>query len=86
MPPLNYQEKTVVVNHLPWLSIHMGNGLLCVYRSTALLDTDPLYLPVKQFLDSTVYTVLEHTVVEDKDMMFREAEMTIYLIPKETDE
>jgi hypothetical protein len=83
LPPLNYESKKVVVNHLPWLSIHLGNGFLCVYRSVALLDTDPLYLPVQEFLDSTVYTVLDRVILDDEEMMFSQAEMCTYLIPEE---
>lgn len=53
---------------------------LFVYRSPVVKDTDDIYLPVKSVLDSFKHRVDQTLTVIDPEMMFGEAQQTVYRI------
>lgn len=58
----------------------LGLTGLIVYRSVAVKTTDPIYRPVRRMLDTEPHSVLSRTEVEDKDMMFGLAELSMYAL------
>lgn len=75
----------VVANHDALLyaqTVPLISGMagLYVYRSTALPKCDSWYKPVNKFLDTRPSKMLWSEVVEDENMMFGEAEQSLYLI------
>lgn len=72
----------VVASHHAFLyahTVHLVEGLsLFVARSTALPKTDDWYKPVAKLLDSHHHQKQWSEIVADKNMMFGEAEHTMY--------
>lgn len=56
----------------------LGLTGLIVYRSVAVRESDRIYRPVRQMLDTEPHRMLQKTSVQDKDMMFGEAELAMY--------
>lgn len=78
MPPLFRVEMP------SWLyaRTHRFLGLtgLIVYRSVAVRPSDPIYRPVRQMLDNEPNRLLQQTSVQDKEMMFGQAELSMYAL------
>ena len=72
----------VVVTNPGWLhatTVQLVEGIgLSVYRSAALPANDSWLRPVRQLLDTHRHELLWRNTVEDPDMMFGEAEHTMY--------
>lgn len=66
-----------------WLSYHLyemsGKVVLVVYRSTWLRTTDAMYKPIADLL-AHGYEVLARDVNQDTDMVFGQAELTVYAL------
>lgn len=80
--PLSHPILSIEMPHWLYARTHKVLGItgLIVYRSAAVRETDRIYRPVKQVLDSERHKVLEKAQVEDKDMMFGLAELSMYAI------
>lgn len=68
-----------------WLfceTIHLDElAGMVVYRSTVVLDTDPIYATVADLLcRATAVEILVQQVIPDEGMMFGEAECSFYLL------
>lgn len=60
--------------------------VLRVYRSPIVRDGDPMYQPVRDYLALTPHEVLWRGRVPDPEMMFGEAEVTVYMIERKVEE
>lgn len=80
--PLTDPILTVEMPSWLYARTHKFLGLtgLIVYRSAAVREADPIYRPVRYLLDTEPNSVLSKTEVEDKDMMFGLAELSMYAL------
>lgn len=79
----NPQTRTLQIDSLPWLVANTinirGNRCLIVHRSTKLLDDDPRYRPVLEFLEANRHCVqCGPDVGPDRDIAGGLGEVTTY--------
>lgn len=80
--PLTDPILTVEMPSWLYARTHKFLGLtgLIVYRSAAVREADPIFFPVRRLLDNEPHSILSKTDVEDKDMMFGLAELSMYAL------
>ncbi|AUV62028.1 hypothetical protein KIV63_gp16 [Mycobacterium phage SWU2] len=59
---------------------------LLIYRSLVVRTTDPSYAPVISILERCRHVVVEQETVTDPDMMFGQAELTVYELTEDDDD
>ncbi len=69
----------MLVSHRHWMYAALIDSRdLIVAKSALVKETDPLFIPVRDVLETNQHTVVCEDVFEDSDWMFGKAEITVY--------
>lgn len=76
-PPL-----PVVADEPPWLAAYGDDRQLIVYRSFSTLETDPMYLPVREHIKRHRMVLIDRETRPDPAMMFGQSEVSWFAVPQ----
>lgn len=76
--PVHTIQQVIVNKPMYLYAIRLSLEALFVYRSPVVRDTDELFLPIRELLNSVPHRIYRSRVVPDQDMIFGEAYETLY--------